>query len=104
MEPVMLSFLAPTENTKWEIRTTEFTIAGKYLRKQQEIAIRNFQIQSKTRVEPSYPEIGGEIITRKEYNYSNRTRVNLQRKGGQLECPNGSDKNSNSRVKTYFCY
>ena len=71
MEPVMLSFLATTENTKRKIRTTEFTIAGKYLRKQQEIAIRNFQIQNKTRVEPSYPEIGGEIITREECNYSN---------------------------------
>ena len=94
----MLSFLAPTENIKRKIRTTEFTIAGKYLRKQQEIATRNFQIQNKTRVEPSYPEIGGEIITRKEYNYSNKTRVNLQRKGGQLECPNGLDKNFTSRV------
>ena len=57
-----------------------------------------------TRVEPSCPEIGGEIITRRENNNSNRTRVNLQRKGEQLECPNGSDKNSNSRVKTYLCY
>ena len=51
-----------------KIGTTEFTIAGKYLRKQQEIAIRNFQIQNKTRVEPSYPEIGGEIIKREECN------------------------------------
>ena len=71
MEPVMLSFLATTENIKRKIRTTDFTSAGKYLRKQQEIAIRNCQIQNKTRVEPSYPEIGGEIITREEYNYSN---------------------------------
>ena len=54
-----------------KIRTTEFLSAGKYLRKQQEIAIRNFQIQNKTRVEPSYPEIGGEIIMREECNYSN---------------------------------
>ena len=51
-----------------KIGTTEFTIAGKYLRKQQKIAIRNFQIQNKTRVEPSYPEIGGEIIKREECN------------------------------------
>ena len=50
MEPVMLSFLATTENTKRKIRTTKFTNAGKCLRKQQEIAIRNFQIQNKTRV------------------------------------------------------
>ena len=100
----MLSFLVPTENTKWKIRTTEFTIAGKYLRKQQEIAICNFQIQNETRVELSYPEIGGEIIKRRENNYSKRTRVNLQWKVGQLECPNGSYKNSNSRVRTYFCY
>ena len=71
MEPVMLSFLATTENIIKKIRTTEFTIAGKYLRKQREIAIRNFQIQNKTRVEPSYPEIGDEIIAREEYNYSN---------------------------------
>ena len=71
MEPVIISFLAPTENTSEKIRTTDITIAGKYLRKQREIAIRNFQIQNKTRVEPSYPEIGGEIITRKECNYSN---------------------------------
>ena len=67
----MLSFLATTENKNEKIRTTEFTIAGKYLRKQQEIAIRNFQLQNETRVEPSYPEIGGEIITREECNYSN---------------------------------
>ena len=32
MEPVTLSFLATTENTKRKIRTTEFTIAGKYLK------------------------------------------------------------------------
>ena len=52
----------------------------------------------------SYPEIGGEIIKRRENNYSEQTRVNLQLKGGKLECPNGSNKNSNSRVRIYFCY
>ena len=51
-------------------RTTEFTIAGKYFRKQREIAIRNFQIQNRTRVEPSFPELGEETIAREEYNYS----------------------------------
>ena len=72
--------------------------------KQQEIAIGNFQIKNRTRVELSYPEIRGEIIKRGENNYSEPTRVNLQWKGGQLECPNGSHENSNSRARTYFCY
>ena len=58
--------------------------------KQQEIAIRNFPIRNNTRVELSYPEIGGEIIERREDDYLERTRVNLQWKGGQFECPNGS--------------
>ena len=74
----MLTFLVPTENKKRKIRTTEFTIAGKYSKKQQEIAIRNFPIKNKTRVELSYLEIGGELTKRRENNYSKRTRVNLQ--------------------------
>ena len=67
----MLSFLATTENIKMKSQNDRIYNCGKILKKQQEIAIRNFQIQNKTRVEPSYPEIGGEIITREECNYSN---------------------------------
>ena len=72
--------------------------------KQQEIAIRNFPIRNNTRVQLSDPEIGGEKIERREDNYLKRTRVSLQWKGGQLECPNGSHQNSDSRDRTYFCY
>ena len=86
------------------MRTTKLKIAGKYSRKQQEIAIRNFPIQNNTRVELSYPKIGGENTKRRENNYSKRTRVNLQWKGGQLDCLNGSNKNSDSRARVYFCY
>ena len=92
MEPVMLSFVEPTENKKCKIRTTELTIAGRYSRKRQEIAIRNFPIRNNTRKELSYPEIGGEKIDLREDNYSKRTRGSLQWKGGQLECPDGSHK------------
>ena len=47
IEPVMLSFLATTENIKYKNQNNRFTIAGKYLKKQREIAVRNFQIQNK---------------------------------------------------------
>ena len=48
IEPVMLNFLARTENLRNREQKNRFTIAGKYLKKkQQEIAIRNFQIQNK---------------------------------------------------------
>ena len=45
MEPVMLNFLATTEKIRKKDQNIRFTIAGKYLKKQREIAIRNFQIQ-----------------------------------------------------------
>ena len=70
MEPVMLKCLATTEIIR-KIRS-EHPIynRGKVPKKQREIAIRNFQIQNKTRVEPSYPEIGEETIAKKDHDYS----------------------------------
>ena len=63
----MLGFLATTENIIYKIKTAELTIAGKYFKKEREIVIHNFQIQNKTRVEPTYLEIGTEMIV---HNYS----------------------------------
>ena len=100
----MLSFLVPTETQSEKSERPSLQLRENTQEKQQEIAIRNFPIQNNTRVELSYPEIRGAIIKRRENNYSEQTRGNLQWKGGQLECPNGSYKNSNSRARTYFCY
>ena len=98
----MLNFLATTENVR-KIRSEHPSYnRGKVPKKQREIAIRNFQIRNKTRVEPSYPEIGEETIAKEDHGYSSRTRVNPQWKGGQLGCPNGSDQNFITRVKTCF--
>ena len=61
----MLNFIATTESIR-KIRS-EHPIYNreKVPKKQREIAIRNFQIRIKTRVEPSYPEIGKKTIAKK---------------------------------------
>ena len=100
----MLSFLVQIENRKQKSERPNLQLREITQEKQREIAIRNFQIKNRTRVELSYPGIGREIIKRRENNDSEQTRVSLQWKGGQLECPNGSIKNSNSRARIYFCY
>ena len=67
----MLSFLATTENTNKKNQNDRIYNSGKVLKKTAGNCYSLFPLQNKTRVEPSNPEIGGEIITREEYNYSN---------------------------------
>ena len=64
------SFSRKLKISEIEDQNDRLTIAGKYLKKQREIAIRNLQMQKKTRVEPSYPEIGEGVIAEGEYIYS----------------------------------
>ena len=70
MEPVMLNFLATTKNIRKIISEHPIYNRGKVPKKQREIAIRNFQIRNKTRVEPPYPEIGKETIAKEDHDYS----------------------------------
>ena len=70
MEPVMLNFLATTKNIRKIISEHPIYNRGKVPKKQREIAIRNFQIRNKTRVEPPYPEIGKEAIAKEDHDYS----------------------------------
>ena len=67
----MLNFLATTENIRKIRSEHQIYNRGKVpKKKQREIAIRNFQIRNKTRVEPSYPEIGKEAIAKEDHDYS----------------------------------
>ena len=59
----MLNFLATTENIRKIRPEHPIYNRGKVPKKQREIAIRNFQIRNKTRVELFYPEIGKETIS-----------------------------------------
>ena len=70
IEPVMLNFLATTENIRNKIRTTELQLRKIGRKKQREIAIRNFRDSSKknTRVELSYLDIGDRAIKRADRN------------------------------------
>ena len=66
----MLNFLATTENIR-EIRSKHLIYnRGKVPKNQRESAIRSFQTQNKTRVEPYYPEIGKETIAKEDHDYS----------------------------------
>ena len=87
MEPVMLSFLEPTEKQK---------VKNQNLRKRQEIAIRNFSIRNNKRVELSYPENRRIEHRLEKGRLFERNRVNIQWKRGQLKCPNGSCRNFDS--------
>ena len=70
MEPVMLNFLAKTENLK--NRRSEHPIynRGKVLKKAAGNFYSQFPDTIEPRVEPSYPEIGEETIAKEEYIYS----------------------------------
>ena len=99
---VMLKFLATTENIR-KIRPEQpIYNCGKVLKKAAGNCYSQFPDLNQTRVELSYPEIGEEAITKEEHIHSRLNRVNPQRKGGQLGCPNGPVPKLNSRVKIYF--
>ena len=70
MEPAMLNFLATTENIR-KIRS-EHPIynRGKVPKKAAGNCYSQFPDTNKTRVEPSYPEIGKETIAREDHDYS----------------------------------
>ena len=103
IEPVMLNFLATTENLRnikskqpnYNRRKVIEKSSGKLL-----FAISKHK--SHTRVELSYPEIGDRTFTRRGDINLNWTRVNLRWKGGQPKYPNGPASKLISQVKTHF--
>ena len=70
IEPIMLNFFAKTENLK--NRRSKYPIynRGKVLKKAAGKCYSQFPDTKEPRVEPSYHEIGGGVITEGEYNYS----------------------------------
>ena len=92
IEPVMLKFLATTENLR--------NARSEQPLEQLLFAISRYK--NHTRAELSYPEIGDRTITKEEYIDSKWTRVNLRWKGGQPKSPNGPTQNLSSQVKTHF--
>ena len=67
IEPVMLSFLATTENIKYKIRTTESQFARKGQKNSEKLlfAISEIIIRT-TRVELSYLDIGHRVVTKED--------------------------------------
>ena len=70
IEPVMLNFLAKTENLRNTRSKQPINNRGKVLEKAGGNCYSQFPDTNQTRVEPSYPEIREGVITEEENIYS----------------------------------
>ena len=103
IEPVMLNFLATTENLR-NARGKQLNYnRGNVVKKSSgKLLFAISRYKNHTRVELSYPKIGEGTIAKEEYISSKWTRVNLRWKSGQPKSPNGPTQNFSSQVKTHF--